>query len=119
MYELSNSHWHDGGLNTNNCYLRDSSSSNLIYGRDANGWDFSQRKVIHYADTFGDRSEESMGHGTYVSSIVDGRKSTDGINEVAGHADGTAPGSQLAFFDMDEGYGLSGLTLAFSAEHNF
>ena len=98
----------DGGLDTDNCYLRDSSSSNLIYGRDANGWDFSQRKVVHYDDTFGDRIEESMGHGTYVSGIVNGRKSTDGINEVAGYADGTAPGSQLAFFDMEElNYGIA------------
>ena len=49
-----------------------------------------------------------MGHGTYVSGIVNGRKSTDGINEVAGYADGTAPGSQLAFFDMEElNYGIA------------
>ena len=92
----------DGGLDTNNCYLRDSSSSTNIYGRDANGWDFSQRKVVHYDDTFGDRTEERMGHGTYVSGIMSGRKSTNGINSMVGHADGTAPGSKLAFFDMEE-----------------
>jgi subtilisin family serine protease len=97
----------DGGLDTDNCYLRDSSSSDLIYGGVANGWDFSQRKVVHYDDTFGDRTEESMGHGTLVGGIVAGRKSTDGINEEAGHADGTAPGSRLAFFDMEEAtYGI-------------
>ena len=31
-----------------------------------------------------------MGHGTYVSSIVNGRKCTYGTHEVAGYADGTA-----------------------------
>lgn len=92
----------DGGLDTNNCYFRDSSSSPNIYGRDASGWDFSQRKVVHYDDTFGDRADESMGHGTYVSGIMSGRKSANGIDSVAGHADGTAPGSKLAFFDMEE-----------------
>lgn len=98
----------DGGLDTNNCYLRDSSSSTDIYGRDASGWDFSQRKVVHYDDTFGDRSEESMGHGTYVSGIMVGRKSTDGVNDAVGYADGTAPGSKLAFFDMEKAsYGIA------------
>jgi hypothetical protein len=31
-----------------------------------------------------------MVHGTYLIGIVNGRKCTDGIHEVAGYADGTA-----------------------------
>ena len=92
----------DGGLDQDNCYFHDSSSSTSIYGSD--GWNLDQRKIVHYDDSFGDRAEKSQGHGTYVSSIIAGKRSSDGQNENAGHADGTAPGSQLAFFDMANGY---------------
>ncbi len=44
-----------------------------------------------------------MKHGTYVSGIVNGRKRTYGIHEVAGYVDCTAPGSQLAFFYIHKG----------------
>ncbi len=92
----------DGGLDRDNCYFRDASPSERIFGED--GWDFGQRKVVHYDDSFGDRVEKGQGHGTYVSSIIAGKKSSDGTNEEVGHADGTAPGSSLAFFDMADGY---------------
>ena len=92
----------DGGLDTDNCYFRDSSASNSIYGRDSSSWDFSQRKVVHYDNTFGDKRDIESGHGTSVASILAGRKSSDGSNEEKGHADGTAPGSYLAFFDMED-----------------
>ena len=92
----------DGGLDVDNCYFRDSTSSASIYG--ANGWDLNHRKVVHYDDSFGDRTEKTQGHGTYVASILAGRRSADGRRESAGHADGTAPGSKLAFFDMANGY---------------
>lgn len=91
----------DGGLDTDNCYFRDSSASDSIYGRDSSSWDFSQRKIVHYDNTFGDKGDISSGHGTSVSCILAGRKSSDGSNEERGYADGTAPGSLLAFFDME------------------
>ena len=93
----------DGGLDQDNCYFRDASSNKNIYG--SNGWDFAQRKIVHYDDSFGDRVEKKQGHGTYVSSIIAGKKSSDGRTyEEVGQADGTAPGSSLAFFDMADGY---------------
>ncbi|KAL7554072.1 hypothetical protein ACHAWF_017502 [Thalassiosira exigua] len=92
----------DGGLDRDNCYFRDASPSDAIFGVDA--WDTSQRKVVHYDDTFGDRTERATGHGTYVGGIMSGSLSTDGRTRGAGHADGTAPGAKLAFFDMENGY---------------
>ena len=91
----------EGGLDVDNCYLADSSVTN-IYGPAR--WNLNHRKVVHYDDSFGDRLEKKAGHGTYVSGIIAGRRSTGGNdNESAGHADGTAPGSKLAFFDMEVG----------------
>ena len=63
----------DGGLDQDNCYFRDASPSNAIFGN--NGWSMNQRKIVHYDDTFGDRTERSMGHGTYVSGILAGKRS--------------------------------------------
>ena len=101
----------DGGLDQDNCYFQSSSSSSSTsssntssrYASDSKGgWDMTQRKIVHYDDTFGDRSERTDGHGTYVSSILAGKKSLDGgEREVLGYADGSAPGSKLAFFDME------------------
>ena len=91
----------DGGLDVDNCYLADSSVTS-IYGPAR--WNLNHRKVVHYDDSFGDRLEIEAGHGTYVSGIISGRRSTGGNdNESAGHADGTAPGTKLAFFDMEVG----------------
>ena len=91
----------DGGLDVDNCYLADSSVTS-IYGPDR--WNLNHRKVVHYDDSFGDRLEREAGHGTYVSGIISGRRSEGrDNNESAGHADGTAPGSKLAFFDMEKG----------------
>ncbi|KAL7536115.1 hypothetical protein ACHAXR_006924, partial [Thalassiosira sp. AJA248-18] len=111
----------DGGLDQDNCYFRDSRSNNAnaIYGKD--GWNMNRRKIVHYDDTFGDRTERTNGHGTYVSSIVSGKRSINGKDEQAGHADGTAPGSKLAFFDMENGYfGISdpGVDRLFSSLYN-
>ena len=63
----------------------------------------NQRKIVHYDDSFGDRVEKSQGHGTCVSSILAGKRNCNGQNEDAGHADGTAPRSQLVFFDSYSG----------------
>ncbi|EJK48925.1 hypothetical protein THAOC_32238, partial [Thalassiosira oceanica] len=91
----------DGGLDVDNCYLADTSVER-IYGPDR--WNLNHRKVVHYDDSFGDRLEREAGHGTYVSGILSGRRSVGADNnESAGHADGAAPGSRLAFFDMEVG----------------
>ena len=92
----------NGGLDRENCYFYDKSSSTQIYG--SNGWNLNQHKIFHYDDSFGDRAEKSQGHGTYVSSIIAGKRSSDGTNEDVGHADDAAPGSQLAFYDIANGY---------------
>jgi len=108
----------DGGLDRDNCYFRDSSASNSIYGSDSSSWDFSQRKIVHYDNTFGDKSDESSGHGTSVACILAGRKSSDGSTEERGYADGTAPGSHIAFFDMEndsDGIGDPGVDRIFSS----
>ena len=96
----------DGGLDIDNCYFRDRQSSINIYGEHpSSSWDYTQRKVVHYDDTFGDRTERSQGHGTLVSAIISGKRSANGQDEDGpGHADGTAPGSKLAFYDMELGY---------------
>ncbi|EED89728.1 subtilisin-like serine protease, partial [Thalassiosira pseudonana CCMP1335] len=76
----------DGGLDRDNCYFRDA------------GADDDTEKIVHYDDSFGDKKEIPMGHGTYVSGIIAGRKSSN-----VGYADGVAPGSKLSFFDMEVG----------------
>lgn len=91
----------DGGLDRDNCYFRDADGEEeSIFG---GSWDMTKRKIVNYDDTFGDRQEISRGHGTYVSGIIAGRKSSDGINGEVGNADGVAPGAKLSFFDMEVG----------------
>ncbi len=48
--------------------------------------------------------EKGQGHVTYVRSIIAGKKSSDGTNEEFGYADGNAPVSSLALFNMVNGY---------------
>ncbi|KAK1742882.1 subtilase family serine peptidase [Skeletonema marinoi] len=91
----------DAGLDTDNCYFYDSSNSEDFYGRYS--WDMSQRKVVHYDSDFADRRETNRGHGTAVAAAAVGRRSFDGLVESNGYADGTAPGSKLAFLDMGVG----------------
>ena len=105
----------DGGLDTDNCYFRD--ASNSPFG----GWDISRRKIAHYDYSFGDRQERAKGHGTYVSGIVLGRKSTNGVDDEVGYADGAAPGSKISFFDMEiEANGIDdpGVSRLFSSFYN-
>ena len=90
----------DGGLDRDNCYFRDATDSEGIFG---GSWDMTQRKIVSYDDTFADRNEIPSGHGTYVSGIIAGRKSSDGVNDQIGYADGVAPGSKIHFFDMELG----------------
>lgn len=91
----------DGGLDRDNCYFRDADGDvESIFG---GSWDMSKRKVVNYDDTFGDRQEISRGHGTYVGGIIAGRKSSNGVDDEVGNADGVAPGSKLSFFDMEVG----------------
>jgi subtilisin family serine protease len=91
----------DGGLDRDNCYFRDADGDEeSIFG---GSWDMSKRKIVNYDDTFGDRQEISMGHGTYVSGIIAGRKSSNGLDGEVGYADGVATGAKLSFFDMEIG----------------
>jgi subtilisin family serine protease len=91
----------DGGLDRDNCYFRDvDGDEESIFG---GSWDMSKRKIVNYDDTFGDRQEISRGHGTYVSGIIAGRKSSNGIDDEVGYADGVATGAKLSFFDMEVG----------------
>lgn len=76
----------DGGLDRDNCYFNDANAAQAnIFG---GSWDMTQRKVVNYDDTFADQKEIAMGHGTYVSGIIVGKKSTNGIDDENGNADG-------------------------------
>lgn len=76
----------DGGLDRDNCYFNDANAeqANIFDG----SWDMTQRKVVNYDDTFADQKEIAMGHGTYVSGIIAGKKSSNGIEDEIGNADG-------------------------------
>jgi subtilisin family serine protease len=93
----------DGGLDRDNCYFRDAGADDDTESMFGDNWDMTQRKIVHYDDSFGDKKEIPMGHGTYVSGIIAGRKSSNGVDEEVGYADGVAPGSKLSFFDMEVG----------------
>lgn len=91
----------DGGFDGDNCYFWDATfdaSGDSIFG---SSWDLTQRKIVNYDNSFADEEEIYMGHGTYVSGIIAGKKSSNGIDEEIGYADGIAPGSKLSFFDME------------------
>lgn len=93
----------DGGLDRDNCYFRDATSDageDSIFG---SSWDMTQRKIVNYDNSFADQEEIYMGHGTHVSGIIAGKKSSNGLDEEIGYADGVAPGSKLSFFDMELG----------------
>ncbi|KAL3788137.1 hypothetical protein HJC23_005475 [Cyclotella cryptica] len=111
----------DGGLDRDNCYFRDvneDASMESIFG---SSWNLTRRKIVNYDDSFADRKEIPMGHGTHVSGIVAGRKSFNGVDEATGYADGVAPGSKIAFFDMeieDGGIQDPGVSRLFSSFYN-
>ena len=82
----------------------------------------TKRKIVHYDDTFGDRKEISRGHGTSVSGIIAGRKSSNGIDDEIGFADGVAVGAGISFFDMEVGStGIKdpGVTTLFKSFYNY
>ena len=110
----------DGGLDRDNCYFRDASDNEeSIFG---GSWNMTKRKIVHYDDTFGDRKEISRGHGTYVSGIIAGRKSSNGIDDEIGFADGVAVGAGISFFDMEVGStGIKdpGVTTLFKSFYNY
>lgn len=55
-------------------------------------------------DNFQDDEDEEDGHGTMVSGIVAGKKSTDGIlTNQEGFADGIAREAKIAFYDIGLG----------------
>ncbi|GMH89717.1 hypothetical protein TL16_g11543 [Triparma laevis f. inornata] len=106
----------DTGLDTDNCYFRNSAS-----GTDASGQltkdgtvQSSKRKVIQYvpldrtygSDRYTSDTDYEGGHGTHVAGSVLGRKSTNGNSEGDGFADGIAYDAKLAFFDVGWGADL-------------
>ncbi len=64
-------------------------------------WDFSQRKVVRYDNSVGDKREIRGGHGTKVAGVAVG-KSNSKTNDVA---NGVAEDAKLHLFDIVEGEG--------------
>ncbi|GMI15072.1 hypothetical protein TrVE_jg13961 [Triparma verrucosa] len=103
----------DTGLDTDNCYFRNSASGNDAYGQITKDGSVqsSKRKVVQYvpldvtygSDRYTSETDYEGGHGTHVAGSVLGRKSTDGSSDSDGFADGIAYDAKLAF--MDVGFG--------------
>ena len=66
-------------------------------------WDYSQRKVVRYDHSFGDKFELRSGHGTKVAGAAAGKA----IGNKYDKANGIAQGSKLHVFDMMQGSGMS------------
>ena len=88
----------DSGLDTDNCYVWDSSGDIRKNG----SVDTSRRKVIQY-DDFVDAKDDPSGHGTHVVGSIVGRRAIDGRTESDGMADGVAKDAKVAFFDCGAG----------------
>ena len=94
----------DSGLDTDNCYVWDSSGDIKKNGR----VDTSRRKVIQY-DDFVDAKDDPSGHGTHVVGTIVGHRAVDGRTESDGMANGVAKDAKVAFFDC--GAGGDGLSI--------
>lgn len=88
----------DSGLDTDNCYVWDSSGDIRKNG----SVDTSRRKVIQY-DDFVDAKDDPSGHGTHVVGTIVGHRAVDGRTESDGIADGVAKDAKVAFFDCGAG----------------
>lgn len=64
-------------------------------------WDYTQRKVVRYDHSIGDKTEPRGGHGTKVAGAAVGR-ARDNENDVA---NGVAEGAKLHIFDIQVGNG--------------
>ena len=64
-------------------------------------WDYTQRKVVRYDHSLGDKIEPKGGHGTKVAGAALG-KSRDNEDDVA---NGIADGAKLHIFDIQQGKG--------------
>jgi len=110
----------DTGLDLKSCYFAESSPPDeSFFGPQS---DISKRKVVQYvpylfpyqADpddvsqldfSLLDVTDDVKGHGTHVAGTIAGSKSTDGINNVEGFANGVARDAKIAFTDI----GASGI----------
>ena len=87
----------------------------IVYFLRAQGWDHSQRKVVRYDHSIGDRIEPKGGHGTKVGGAAAGSLYGDDDSE----ANGVAEGAKLHVFDIQQGSGKSHhlCTSSFSWHH--
>lgn len=88
----------DSGLDTDNCYFWDRSGE---VAKNSNV-DLSRRKVVQYVP-FADDKAQFSSHGTHVAGTIVGRRASNGQTESDGRADGIAPDSKIAFFDIGGG----------------
>lgn len=65
-------------------------------------WDHSQRKVVRYDHSVGDKTESTGGHGTKVAGAAAGRA----INNYNDKANGIARDAKLHVFDIMQGSGM-------------
>lgn len=77
-----------------NCYFWDSAQE---IGQD-------HRKIVSY-NPFADGVDLEWGHGTHTAATIAGKRSTDGLVESDGSADGVAPKARLAFLDIGNSQG--------------
>ena len=66
-------------------------------------WDHSQRKVVRYDHSFGDKIEPKGGHGTKVAGAAAG--SLHNVDD--SEANGVAEGAKLHILDIQHGTGKS------------
>ena len=88
----------DSGLDTDNCYVWDSSGDIRKNG----SVDTSRRKVVQY-EPFVDDKDDPSGHGTHVVGTIVGHRAVDGRTESDGMANGVAKDAKVAFFDCGAG----------------
>ncbi len=77
-------------------------------------WDYTQRKVVRYDYSNGDKEELPDGHGTKVAGAAAG----SAINDKNDKANGVAQGSKLHVFDIMERTGMCMLLISFCSQHN-
>lgn len=61
-------------------------------------WDYTQRKVVRYDHSIGDKVEVSGGHGTKVAGAAAGRA----VNDINDKANGVAHAAKLHVFDIQK-----------------
>eukprot|EP00551_Chaetoceros_affinis_P000335 CAMPEP_0203633872 /NCGR_PEP_ID=MMETSP0088-20131115/943_1 /ASSEMBLY_ACC=CAM_ASM_001087 /TAXON_ID=426623 /ORGANISM="Chaetoceros affinis, Strain CCMP159" /LENGTH=523 /DNA_ID=CAMNT_0050487345 /DNA_START=23 /DNA_END=1594 /DNA_ORIENTATION=+ len=84
----------DSGLDINNKYF--GPTSNSVFDR----WDYSQRKVVKYDHSMGDKTEPKGGHGTMCAGAAAGK-----VAGTDNNANGVAEDAKLHIIDIQNGNG--------------